>query len=209
MAKNHKGEKESEDIRLALKMPARGSLQNRQVASAFKKVRQALRKSSGGGGRNGISSRTRGAAASGAASKGTASTNGGAAATAPKPLQRVSVRWNYAQNKGDGQWGAHGRYIERESAGRETELEISEVERELTDPSLHPEKELEHERDTTRDAGRSDGTGDRYNNPAALSDPGRIAALRESYAAEIGRPPSAKSFNNLRSLSSVGVVKWR
>jgi len=43
------GGEDKGDIRLALKMPARGSLENRQVASAFKKVRQALRSSSGGG----------------------------------------------------------------------------------------------------------------------------------------------------------------
>lgn len=30
--------------------------------------------------------------------------------------QRVAVRMTYAANKGDGQWSAHGRYIERESA---------------------------------------------------------------------------------------------
>jgi type IV secretory pathway VirD2 relaxase len=31
-------------------------------------------------------------------------------------LQRASIRMTYARNMGDGQWGAHGRYLSRESA---------------------------------------------------------------------------------------------
>lgn len=196
------GGEDKGDIRLALKMPGRGSLQNRQVSNAFKKVRQALRSSSGGAGKRGLSTRQRGAGVAPVSGKA-----GGhaAAAAAAKPLQRVSVRWTYSKNKGDGQWGAHGKYIERESA-QEQELEqvkdleqLPEQERQAEGPdkSTTPEKETQHERT------------DRYTDPDALRSPGRLAALRESYLGEIGRTPAAKSLNGVRSLSGVGVVRWQ
>lgn len=200
------------DIRLALKMPARGSLENRQVASAFRKVRQALRSSSGGGKKRGMSSRQRGAGA-GTSSSGSrlGAAAAGGAARETKPLQRVSVRWTYAKNKGDGQWGAHGKYVERESA-QEQELDqelakVSEVEREFddhsrVDPSINPEKkEVEHARSESE-------PDDRYANPAPLRDSRRARALRVAYAGEIAKTPAAKSLNGVRSLSGVPVVQW-
>jgi type IV secretory pathway VirD2 relaxase len=36
-------------------------------------------------------------------------------------LQRASIRMTYARNMGDGQWGAHGRYLSRESANSRAE----------------------------------------------------------------------------------------
>ncbi len=36
-------------------------------------------------------------------------------------MQRCSVRVTYANNKGDGQWAAHGKYIARESASLENQ----------------------------------------------------------------------------------------
>lgn len=215
------GGEDKGDIRLALKMPARGSLENRQVASAFKKVRQALRSSSGGGKKRGLSSRQRGA---GAGSSGSSSRPGGAAAGGAaggaKPLQRVSVRWTYAKNKGDGQWGAHGKYVERESAQEQElekdldqlpEVEVPEVEREAdgrtkTDQSINPEKkEGEHARSDRNES----EPGDRYANPVPLRDPRRADALRVAYAGEIAKTPAAKSINSVRSLSGVPVVQWK
>lgn len=40
----------------------------------------------------------------------------GAGASAPAYHQRCAVRVTYSANKGAGQWGAHGRYLARESA---------------------------------------------------------------------------------------------
>lgn len=212
------GGEDKGDIRLALKMPGRGSLENRQVASAFKKVRQALRSSSGGGKKRGLSSRQRGA---GAGSSRSSARPGGGAAGGAKPLQRVSVRWTYAKNKGDGQWGAHGKYVERESAQEQEldkdkdldqlpEVEVPEVEREAdgrtkTDQSINPEKkEGEHARSDSNEP----EPGDRYANPVPLSDPGRLAALRQSHAAAVGKEVPPQSLNSVRSLSSVGVVRF-
>jgi len=211
------GGEDKGDIRLALKMPARGSLENRQVASAFKKVRQALRSSSGGGKKRGLSSRQRGAGAGSSARPGGAAAGG--AAGGAKPLQRVSVRWTYAKNKGDGQWGAHGKYVERESAQEQElekdldqlpEVEVPEVEREAdgrtkTDQSINPErKEGEHARSDRNES----EPGDRYANPVPLTDPGRIAALRQSHAAAARQEIPPQSLNSVRSLSGVGVVRF-
>lgn len=200
--KNH-GSDDSDDIRLALKMPARGGLENRQIATAFSKIKRALRSSSGGGGRSGISSRQRGSAAAGsaAAKAGMQKARAGQAVANAKPLQRVAVRWTYSKNQSDGQWGAHGKYIERESAQDiEQDRERQDVQqdhagRELDDETISTEKELSNERPS------------RYDGPGAVFTPGRISALRQSYAAAIARVPQAKSINDLRSLSSLDLVQ--
>lgn len=199
--KNHDGE-DADDIRLALKMPARGSLENRQIATAFSKIKQALRSSSGGGRRSGVSSRQRGSTAAGSAvaRAGMQKAKTGQAVKA-KPLQRVAVRWTYSKNQSDGQWGAHGKYIERESAqdielDREREaLQQDQSGRELDEKATSTEKELSNERPT------------RYDGPGSVFTPGRISALRQSYAAALARRPPAKSINDLRSLSSVDLVQ--
>lgn len=200
------GGEDKGDIRLALKMPARGSLEIRQVSSAFRKVRQALRSSSGGSKKSGLSSRQRGA--------------GAGAAGGAKPLQRVSVRWTYAKNKGDGQWAAHGKYVERESAqeqelekdlDRLPELAAPDVDREVdsrtkNDQSITPEKkDAEHDRIDSTGSGRVD----RYANPLPLRDPRRADPLRIAYAREIARKPAAKSINSVRRLSGLPVVQWK
>ncbi|WP_143137151.1 LPD7 domain-containing protein [Burkholderia ubonensis] len=46
---------------------------------------------------------------------------------------------------------------------------------------------------------------DPYSDAAALSDPRRAAALRQSYIAEVERRPEAESFNDLRTLSGIGM----
>jgi len=212
--KSHGGD-DADDIRLALKMPARGGLENRQIATAFNKIKQALRSSSGGGGgRSGVSSRQRGSAAAGsaAAKAGMGKAKAGQAAQA-KPLQRVAVRWTYSANtsagkvgangkaQSNGQWAAHGKYIERESAQdieleREREaLQQNQSGPELGEKGTFTEKEISNERPS------------RYDGPGAVFTPGRLSALRQSYAAAIARIPKAKSLNDLRSLSSLDLVQ--
>ena len=64
----------------------------------------------------------------------------------------------------------------------------------------------EAQADTTNESDHEhNGNADPYSNAAALSDPRRAAALRQSYLAEIERRPEAKSFNDLRTLSGIGV----
>ncbi len=209
------GSNDEDDIRVALKLPGRGSNENRQIATAFKKIKQALRSSSGGGGgRTGVSSRQRGSAAAGSAvakAGGKAGAMSGALAAKVKPLQRVAVRWTYSKNQGDGQWAAHGKYIERESAqDKELDKERGDPQldqqsgRELDEPTINPkEKESDHERaDQTR------SSDERYANAGHINDPGRVSALRQSHAAALAEKPPTKSLNNLRSLSGLGVVRF-
>ena len=112
---------EREDLRLALKLPARSSRANRQVASAYQAIKKVLRSSASASQKlspsPARSARQRGVSA------GKLSKSSGLASGRAGELQRVAVRWTYSKSKGDGQWGAHGRYIERESAqDREQEL---------------------------------------------------------------------------------------
>lgn len=196
------GDMDKGDIRLALKMPARGSLQDRQVANAFKKVRQALQSSSGGTKRRGLSTRQRGAGNSPVRSQPAAR---GSAPATQKPLQRVAVRWTYAKNKGDGQWGAHGKYIERESA-QEQELDKAQG---LDDPEQERQAESLEQTTPQTQKENTHERADRDSAPDTERNAGRLAILRESYRREIGRKPAAKSINALRSLSSVPVVRWQ
>lgn len=106
-------------------------------------------------------------------------------------MQRCNIRMTYASNKGDGQWAAHARYIARESATLEEELAHSPDDIDLEAKGLTEEKE------------RDD---DRYNR--AIPGAGRARTLRQSYLAEIGAKPEAKTLNGLRSLSGVGVVQF-
>lgn len=216
MAKSSKfegGKGDAEDIRVALKLPPRGSLQNRQVSNAFKKIQQALRSSSGGGGaRSGVSNRLRGQAAAGSVGGKVVGPGGVAVSAKPKPLQRVSVRWTYSKNQGDGQWGAHGRYIERESA-QDKELDKDRENPDLEqntgrepDQPINQKKDIQDDRNERPGADRNRGA-DRYSDPAAIRHAGRFAGLRQSYFAAVGRAPAAKSFNDLRSLSSVSMVE--
>lgn len=200
------GEDKSGDIRVALKMPARGSLENRQVAKAFKSVRAALRSSSGGSKRRGVSSRTRGAGA-GATTKSGLGKSSSRSSAGSKPLQRVAVRWTYSKNKGDGQWGAHGKYVERESAQEhELEQEIKQL-----DHELEPEMPLTPDQEQVKNnrADQEINNESRYDNALSVRDPRRADSLCESYLREIGKAPEAKSLNGVRSLSGVGVVRWQ
>ena len=184
-----------DDIRIALKMPARGGPKDRQVANAFGKIRQALRSSSGGPGKRGLSTRQRGA--------GTTSRAAGKPGSPVRPLQRVSVRWTYSKNKGDGQWGAHGKYIERESAQEQEQAKDLEQFPEQEIEAAGPEKASDLKKETQHER------IDRYNDPDAIRSVGRLAALRQSYLGEIARKPAAKTLNSVRGLSGVAVVRWQ
>lgn len=130
--------------------------------------------------------------------------------------QRCSVRLTYAKNKGDGQWAAHGKYIARESASLETELEkVSQAEQaaelaqqqasemlETDQPTLTPEEIANGH------PGRSDIPGGRYDIDPARADAGRISALHKPYLSQYQREGAPRSLNSVRGLSSIGVVHF-
>lgn len=175
-----------DEPKLALSAPSKRAPVERKVANVFKAVQRALRSSSSST-KTLNSTRRRGVGAGKVSSAGGA-VNSASGRTAD--LQRVAVRWNYNQNKGDGQWAAHGRYIEREAA-QEHELE---QEPELQQPNHHQQKEPDR-----------DGH-DRYSAARTQSPAARSRALRFAYAATFGRRPAAKDFDSLRRLPGVGLV---
>lgn len=105
-------DEKEKDIRVALKLPARSNSKNREVAKAFGKIQSVLRssKSSGSSGRSGARSKFQ---------KGVGTTR---KSIGQPNLQRSAVRFSFANAKTPGQWAAHGKYLERESAQGE-ELE--------------------------------------------------------------------------------------
>jgi type IV secretory pathway VirD2 relaxase len=94
------------DIRAALKLPARSTNNQKQVARAFSKIQKILRSSRSSSAR----------ARSSAKSKFQRGVGKGAKGASQKILQRSAVRWSFSNSKTSGQWGAHGKYLERESA---------------------------------------------------------------------------------------------
>ncbi|WP_404995362.1 relaxase/mobilization nuclease domain-containing protein [Cupriavidus pauculus] len=109
---------DDDDIRLTLKLPKRGALKQREVARAAQDLRRLLGRTGrrGGGGKSGGGRMgLRGAAARSNQVR-PAAVKGGAGS-----MQRVAVRMTYAKNKGNRQWEAHGKYLERESGQREGE----------------------------------------------------------------------------------------
>lgn len=108
-------EDKDKDVRIALKLPARSNSKNREISKAFGKMQSVLRssKSSGGSGRSGARSKFQ---------KGVGTTR--RSVSAPN-LQRVAVRFSFSNAKTAGQWAAHGKYLERESAQGE-ELEAGQ-----------------------------------------------------------------------------------
>lgn len=197
--------KDLDDVRVALKLPARGRQENRQISSAFRALKKILRSSSSGGSsRSAVSKRQRGQAVAGAAK---------AAGSTPSKaglMQRVSVRWTYSGNQGDGQWGAHGRYIERESAQDKTHdqgrdaADLDQAGPEL-DQSLNLTKENENDRDhrVSYDSGRA-------GIPLPVRINGRPGNVQKSYLTAFDksrRAFEAKTLDGVRSLSSVGLVQ--
>ena len=172
---------EREDLRLALKLPARSSRANRQVASAYQAIKKVLRSSASASQKlspsPARSARQRGVSA------GKLSKSSGLASGRAGELQRVAVRWTYSKSKGDGQWGAHGRYIERESA-QDREQELGQDETKQIDDHTK-ERNLDEQ-------------------PREPSPSRR--ALRFAYLASFGEPPEAKRIDGLRTLSRVGLV---
>ena len=130
--------------------------------------------------------------------------------------QRCSVRLTYAKNKGDGQWAAHGKYIARESAALEADLEqASQVEQdaelaqqqasgmlEIYQPTLIQE-EIEN-----GNPGRPGIPRGRYDIDPERADAGRISALHKPYLSQYQREGAPQSLNSVRGLSSLGVVQF-
>jgi len=113
-----------------------------------------------------------------------------ALSSAAQLQQRVAVRWTYTKNRGDGQWGAHGRYIERESATLEIERNIGENERSI-------------EQSGQDNGGVSDRTAGRRPRAEVRHGP----ALRQSHPSTDRRPTPPRTVNALRGLSGVPVVR--
>lgn len=185
-----------DDMRVALKLPKRGSLENRQIASAFKSLKKILRSSSSGRStRSTASKRQRGQAAAGAAK---ASGSGAGAATGKASLmQRVSVRWTYSGNQGDGQWGAHGRYIERESA------QDKNIDQKRDAPDL--DQDAGRVPDQNPNHTKENHEPERSSIPLPIGLRGRAAGISKSYLDGFGGKAQAKSFDSVRNLSGVGV----
>ena len=104
---------EGDKFKVKAKAKAKNDVQG--FSKAFRALRALTRQSKrpGAGGSSGSSRPSRGSPV----------------AKAGGSQQRCSVRLTYAKNKGDGQWAAHGKYIARESAALETELEkVSQAE---------------------------------------------------------------------------------
>lgn len=204
MAGKGGGGRDDDDIRVALKLPKRGSLHNREVAKAAQALRKVLG-TSGRMGRGGGKSRS-GAGYGTGARKSSAPAGGGASSRPAAASQRVAVRWTYAKNKGDGQWGAHGRYLERESAQErplEQDLE-AEIEKDV-DAQLERANESDGKTIKEPGTGRMREHDERYD--AARSTGPGSTPLRESDIAEIAGGGSPETLHSLRGLSSIPLVR--
>ncbi len=188
---------------LLLRLSGRGGRgDGRQTSKLMKKMRQALWTSKRGssGGTSGVSRRSKGAM-----TKTTRST---------LSTQRCAVRWGYAKNKGDGQWAAFGKYIERESAGLDQEIE-AEIEGRDFDLAEQHDNELTQERTNDERDQRQPGSvepGQRfvdYSGPSPTLDRRALSALRQPDFAQAPRAAQAQSLNSVRTLSSVGVVRFK
>ena len=124
-------------------------------------------------------------------------------------MQRCSVRVTYANNKGDGQWGAHGKYIARESASLENQIESAPAQ-------MGEEKELTTQEEISNEqpgrepesfgAGRV--TGIEPSSRDRILRNGRDSALYKPYIGEhYERGLAPKSINSLRSLSGISLAR--
>ena len=170
-------------------------------AKAFRSLRNIVSQSkkSGSGGSNRSSRPSRGAPT----------------VKAGTSMQRCSVRVTYANNKGDGQWGAHGKYIARESASLENQVDL-ENQVESAPAQLGEEKELTTEEEIKNEqSGREPNsfgagrvTGIEPSSRDRILRNGRDSALYKPYISEhFERGLAPKSINSLRSLSGVSVVR--
>lgn len=170
-------------------------------AKAFRSLRNIVSQSkkSGSGGSNRSSRPSRGAPT----------------VKAGTSMQRCSVRVTYANNKGDGQWGAHGKYIARESASLENQVDL-ENKVESAPAQLGEEKELTTEEEIKNEqSGREPNsfgagrvTGIEPSSRDRILRNGRDSALYKPYISEhFERGLAPKSINSLRSLSGVSVVR--
>lgn len=170
-------------------------------AKAFRSLRNIVSQSkkSGSGGSNRSSRPSRGAPT----------------VKAGTSMQRCSVRVTYANNKGDGQWGAHGKYIARESASLENQVDLDN-QVESAPAQLGEEKELTTEGEINNEqSGREPNSfgagrvaGIEPSSRDRILRNGRDSALYKPYISEhFERGLAPKSINSLRSLSGVSVVR--
>ena len=163
-------------------------------AKAFRSLRNIVSQSKKSGGGSNRSSRP---------------ARGAPTAKVGTSMQRCSVRVTYANNKGDGQWGAHGKYIARESASLENQIESAPAQ-------MGEEKELTTQEEISNEqpgrepesfgAGRV--TGIEPSSRDRILRNGRDSALYKPYIGEhYERGLAPKSLNSLRSLSGISVAR--
>jgi type IV secretory pathway VirD2 relaxase len=176
-----------------LKLSAKGA-SRRPDAQGFAKGLQALKravrdsKKAGGGGKSSRPGR------------------GAAVPKASASLQRVSVRVTYTKNKGDGQWAAHGKYIERESASLEASLDQGQELALEAEQSINPQ-EIDHEHGERPGEQLDAGTPpDRYGDADDRARIGRAAALHQPYPPAVDRERTPGHIDSVRGLSGIPVA---
>lgn len=207
MSKKGKSYSDEDDIRVRLKLPRRNSLRNREVSLAALAMRKAL-STSGRKGRGGGKARA-GAGAVPSAGGQASGRPGGSASTPSKSsgaMQRVSVRWTYAKNKSDGQWGAHGRYLERESAQERAQDADLAMEADREAQPSHEVDEL-NLNEKEQENGRSRESDERYELAARAGRSGNTP-LRESDIAGIAGDEAPESLHRVRGLSSIPLAHY-
>ena len=148
-------------------------------------------------------------AGSGGSNRSSRPSRGAPTAKVGTSMQRCSVRVTYANNKGDGQWAAHGKYIARESASLENQIESAPA-KNGEEKELATQEEINNEQQGREPdaygAGRVAGI-----DPSArdrILRNGRDSALYKPYISEhYERGLAPKSINSLRSLSGISLAR--
>jgi type IV secretory pathway VirD2 relaxase len=164
------------------------SNEKKLYANAYKRIMHFVRASSHKSASNSAGGSAKAARASGAGA-------GGGAIASPRPAKahfqrcavRVSFAGNVAQGGTPGQWGAHGRYIERDSAQDLSAPGIESGQSNTVDQELNNEGRDADTR-TTIDSG--------------------ITALQESDLGEAQPRRPARTLSGLRKLSALPVVRF-
>lgn len=148
-------------------------------------------------------------AGSGGSNRSSRPSRGAPTAKVGTSMQRCSVRVTYASNKGDGQWAAHGKYIARESASLENQIESAPA-KNGEEKELAIQEEINNEqpgRETDAyGAGRVAGIEPSSRDRILRS--GRDSALYKPYISEhYERGLAPKSINSLRNLSGISLAR--
>ena len=148
-------------------------------------------------------------AGSGGSNRSSRPSRGAPTAKVGTSMQRCSVRVTYASNKGDGQWAAHGKYIARESASLENQIESAPA-KNGEEKELAIQEEINNEqpgRETDAyGAGRVAGIEPSSRDRVLRS--GRDSALYKPYISEhYERGLAPKSINSLRNLSGISLAR--